>query len=160
MKKGPCLVVYDHTNTERVSALDFGTMAAGSSSQEFVVWVWNKKDFDDAPKATDIRVSVLAGNKWSEGIVDGHFVSVRSNGVLDPDGLGIIDDEESQFTPIGGPLTNPGSFHSIGDIPTNCARRLFFRVDIPEDWSIDGIPRLLVQTGFLSEPVKWLYVAD
>ena len=153
-------MVYDHTNTERLSAIDFGSIVPGSLGQEVVVWLWNKMNFRDAPSAIDVRVSVIAGNAWAETIALLKYVSVKSSGVLDPDGIGILDDLEDDFTPIGGPLTDPGAYHSIGDIPTNCARRLTFRIDIPHGFDVHGIPRLIIQTGFLSSPVKWLYAKD
>ncbi len=160
MKKGPYMVLYDMTGTERLSGIDFGTIRPGSPSQEVIVWLWNKKGFNDAPTATDVRITVAAANVWAEEIVQNRYIKVKSNGVLDPDGVGIVDDEEAEFSEIGGELTDPESYHSIGDIPSNCSRRLFFRVDIPVDLVLNGIPRILVQAGFMSEPVKWLYVSD
>jgi len=160
MKKGPYMVLYDMSGTERLSGIDFGTIRPGSSSQEVIVWLWNKKGFSDAPTAADVRITVAAANVWAGEIVQNHYIKVKSNGVLDPDGVGIVDDEEAEFSEIGGELTDPESYHSIGDIPSNCARRLFFRVDIPVDLVLNGIPRILVQAGFMSEPVKWLYVSD
>jgi hypothetical protein len=160
MRKGPHLVLYDRSNEERLSALEFGAFKPGTSSQEIIVWLWNKKDFSNAPKATDVRVSALAGNAWAEDIITGKYLKVKSNGVLDPDGVGIVDDAETEFTPIGGSLTDPDYYHLIGDIPSNCARRLFFRIDLPDGFSPLGAPRLLVQVGFLSEPVVWLYAED
>lgn len=154
------MVLYDRTNTERLSALEFGTLRPDASSQEIIVWLWNKKDFPDAPTGTDVRVSALSGNPWAEGIITGKHLKVKSDGVLDPDSKGIVDDAETQFTAIGGSLTNQTDYHAIGDIPANCARRLYFRIDVPADFVPKGPPRLLVQVGFLSEPVVWLYVAD
>jgi hypothetical protein len=160
MKKGPHLIMYDSGNDERICSLDFGGVRPGVSSPEVAVWLWNKKDFDDAPTATDVRVCVQAGNRWSEGIVDNKYLSVRSDGVMDPDECGIVDDSEEEFAPIGGSLTNPDDYHSIGDIPSNCARRLFFRIDLPLDFSVNGVPRMIVQVGNLSEKVKWLYMSE
>ena len=61
MKKGPHPVLYDRTNTERLSAVEFGTLRPDTSSQEIVVWLWNKKDFADAPTATDEAWETDAG---------------------------------------------------------------------------------------------------
>jgi hypothetical protein len=160
MRKGPYLVIYDQTNEERMSGLDFGTILAGNAGQDVVVWLWNKRDFRDTPTATDVRISVAAGNAGSEEIVENRYVSVRSDGVMDPDGVGIVDDAEVDFTPIGGGLLDPDSYHQVGDISTNCGRRLFFRLEIPEGHALKGIPMILVQFGFMAESVKWLYVAD
>ncbi len=160
MKKGPHLVLYDRTNIERLSAIEFGTIQPDSSSQEIIVWLWNKKNFTDAPTATDVRVSVSAANIWAEDIIENGYVKVKSDGVMDPDSVGIVDDSESEFSSIGGELTDPDAYHEIGDIPSNCARRLFFRIDLPDRFSLNGVPKILVQIGFLSEKVKWLYVSD
>lgn len=140
-----------------MSALEFGAFKPGASSQEIIVWLWNKKDFGDAPMATDVRVSALAANVWAEEIISGKHLKVKSDGVLDPDGMGIVDDAEGEFSAVGGSLTDPDCYHPIGDIPSNCARRLFFRVDLPLDFGPAGAPRILVRAGFLSEPVVWLY---
>jgi hypothetical protein len=164
MRKGPYLLLYNQTNTERISSLDFGTVIPDSSSQDIIVWLWNMKDFSSAPKATDVRVSVIGCNSYSSEIVDSKLLSVNSNGVLDPDGTGIIDDAESEFYPIGDNLLDPDSYHLIGDIPSNCARKLTFRLTIPENFLEDltsgGFTRLIVKIGFMSAPVKWLYASD
>ena len=160
MKKGPYPVVYNRDNSERISAIDFGLVRPGASSQEIEVWVWNKMNFQDAPAATDVRISVVAGNKWADDLVENKRVSVKSKGVMDPDSVGIVDDSETEFPPIGGGLTEDGDYHRIGDIPSNCARRLIFRLDLPIDFSVEGVPRFIIQAGFMSEKVKWLYVAD
>ncbi len=65
--------------------------------------------------------TVAAGKEW----VDDKWSEVRSIGTA---GSGIVDDNESTFTAIGG-----STVHSIGDIPSNCARYLYLRVDAPED---------------------------
>lgn len=160
MRKGPHLILYNRTNTERITALDFGTLRPNVTSREIEVWVWNKKDFDDAPTATDVRVGVLAANGIAGDIVAGRYIEVRSQGIQNPDGRILDDDIETSFTGIGGELTESGAYHSIGDIPTNCARRLVFRVNPPESFSHAGIPRFHLRIGCFSEDVKWLYVKD
>jgi len=160
MKKGPHLVVYDSTGEERLSAIEFGIVKPGTSSQEIAVWVWNKIHFSDAPRATDVRLSAVAGNVWADGIIDTKCIKVRSNGVKDPDGVGIVDDEESEFTSVGGGLLESGDYHSIGDIPSNCARRLIIKVETPQDFTASGVPRFKLQAGCMSEEVKWLYASE
>ena len=159
MKKGPCLVIYDQENARRVPAVDFGTVPSGSVGQEIVVWLWNKKEFSDAPTATDVRITAVAGNRWSEEIVESKYLRIKSNGVMDPDGAGIVDDAESEYISIGGGLLDDGDFHRLGDIPTNCARRLFLKLEIPEGMESEGPLRLILQAGNMSEPVKWLYAS-
>ena len=80
MKKGPHLVLYDSSNSKRLMSLDFGTIRPGTSSWETVVWLWNKKEFSDAPVATDVRVCAMSGNSWAEEIIsevnDGLYVNI------------------------------------------------------------------------------------
>ena len=160
MRKGPYPVAYDRTDEFRITSLEFGNLHPGKRSGEIILHLWNKKDFDDAPIATGIRISALAGNSWAEEIVENKYLSVKSNGVIDPEGKGIIDDGESEFSPIGGSLVDPDCYHEIGDIPVNCARRLIFRLDIPEGFESNGAPRLLLQIGYLSDEVKWLFAEE
>ena len=160
MKKGPHPVLYDRTDTERLSSIEFGIIRPGLSSQEISVWLWNKKNFDDAPVAEGVRITAVAANDYADEIVDNRYISIRSCGVLDPDGAGIVDDDEDEYTAIGGPLTDPDSYHLIGDIPSNCARRLWFKIETPAEFSVSGVPRIIVQVGFLSEEVKWLYASE
>ena len=132
MKKGPHPVLYDMSGTERITALDFGGIRPGYSSQEIIVWLWNKKDFNNAPKMIDVRVNAIGVNNFGQSVIDSDSVKIKSNGVRDPDGVGIVDDEETQYYTLGGELTDSETYHEIGDIPSNCARRLFVKVDLPE----------------------------
>ncbi|MFH1677143.1 MAG: hypothetical protein ABIC40_08975 [bacterium] len=160
MRKGPYPVAYDRTDDFRMTSLEFGNLNPGETSPEIILHLWNKKDFSDAPDAIGIRISALAGNACAGEIVEEKFLQVKSDGVVDPDGKGIIDDAESEFSAIGGSLIDPDCYHEIGDIPVNCARRLIFRLDIPEEFESNGAPRLLLQIGYLSDEVKWLYASE
>lgn len=160
MRKGPHPVLYNRTDTERLSSVEFGIIRPGLSSQEIDVWLWNKRNFSDAPVAEGVRITAVSANQYADEIVENRYISVRSSGILDPDGAGIVDDNEDDYSPIGGDLTDPDSYHRIGDIPSNCARRLWFKIETPPDFSVSGMPRIIVQVGFLSEEVKWLYVSE
>ncbi|HDS29911.1 MAG TPA: hypothetical protein ENN67_02580 [Firmicutes bacterium] len=160
MKKGPHLLLYDESDEERICSIDFGMIRPGTPGWEIPVLLWNKKGFSDAPSATDVRICAVAGNSCSTGIIENKYLSVKSDGIIDPDNRGIVDDSETEFTKVGGSLVDEGGCHSIGDIPSNCARRLIFRLDLPEDFSVNGFPRLIIQAGCFSEKVKWLYVPD
>ncbi len=157
MKKGPHLILYDFTDTERMSEIDFGAIVPGTPSQEIAVWLWNKRNFSDAPDATDVRINVKALNKGGEEVINDDAVKVKSDGVMDPDSTGIVDDSESSFSHIGGDLTDENTYHSIGDIPSNCARRLIFRIDSSQDLVLEVSPVLKFQAGYLSDDVDWLY---
>lgn len=69
----------------------------------------------------------LCGKEW----VDDKWMKVRSIGIA---GSGIVDDNESVYTPIGG-----STVHSIGDIPSNCSRYLYLRVDVPSGATPTGM---------------------
>ena len=160
MKKGPYPVLYDRTNTERITEIEFGGIRPGYPSQEVVVWLWNKRNFSDAPTMTDVRLNVIETNFYGETVINADAVKVKSNGISDPDGVGIIDDSEDSFYTIGGDLTDSDTYHAIGDIPSNCARRLWFRIDLPAEFTSGGSPILKIQVGFMSEGVKWLYADE
>jgi len=160
MKKGPLPVIYDRTNNQRISQIDFGAVRPGFQSQEFIVWLWNKRDFSDAPTMTDVRVNILPVNSYGQSVIDEDAVKIKSNGILDPDSMGIADDSETPFYTIGGELTDSDTFHEIGDIPSNCARRLVLKLDLPPDFAICGWPSLKLQVGFMSDDVQWLYVSE
>lgn len=149
MNKGPLLIAYNHDLTERVTGLDFGSVVPGNlNTQEQIVWLWNMKDFPDALTAARIRVSAVPANESSRELIDLKCLWVRSSGVMDPEGKGIIDDMEEAYSPIGGSLIDPECFHALGDIPANCARRLFFKTAVPIDMVMRGIPRIIIQAGY------------
>ena len=90
---------------------------------------------DESPVATlkieacknitaDYQPDLIAYGK--EPAVDSWF-KVRSNGVT---GGGIVDDAESTYTPI-----DTANGHEVGDIPSNCARHLYLRCDVPANAS-------------------------
>jgi len=154
------MLAYDRDNGERICSLDFGIIESGESSREIEVWLWNMKDHAALPTATDVRISVAATNPYAGDIVDSKLVKVKSSGVTDPDDAGIVDDAETEFTPIGGGLTESGMYHGVGDTPSNCARRLTFRLDLPDGFVVKGRPKLVLQIGYMSGEVKWLYADD
>lgn len=61
------------------------------------------------------------GKEWAPD----KWMKVKSLGVI---GAGIDDDLEGEFYYIGGETE-----HSIGNIPSNCARKLFFEIDAPQE---------------------------
>jgi hypothetical protein len=158
MKKGPCIIIYNQSNTERITSIDFGPVMEDESSQEREIWIWNKKNFSDAPAAVDVRIGASACNDCAHELIESGCIMLRSSGVLDPDNKGIIDDAESEFLPLGDNLLT--LYHHIGDIPTNCARRLYLRVVLPEGASTQGAPILILQVGYQSQPVTWHYATE
>lgn len=152
--------MYDESDNARIVSINFGAVEDGTTSAEIVAWVWNKKNFSDAPTATDVRVSVTPGNSYAEKVVDEKWIYVKSDGIKDPEGRGIQDSLNQDWTAIGGSLLNSGDFLEIGDMPTNCARRLRFRIDIPAGEDTGGFPIVNVEIGFLSEKTKWLWASE
>ena len=74
----------------------------------------------------------------------GKWIEVKSDGVVNPDNVPMTDDAFPNFIPVGGSdelfgytyndagFTGDDDSVSIGDIPANCARKLFFRVNVPD----------------------------
>lgn len=66
------------------------------------------------------------GKEWAPD----KWMKVKSLGVI---GTGIDDDLDGAFHPIGN-----GEEHSVGDIPSDCARKLFFEIDTPKEAEPSG----------------------
>lgn len=160
MQKGPYLVTYDRANDRRITSIDFGAIIPGTTAPEITVWIWNKKDFRDAPTATDVRVSASAANQSAVTIIQNKWLQVRVDGVMDPDETGIENIQEENYTPVGGSVLDPDDFHAMGDIPTNCARAVHFRIAVPEGVVLMSRPVFNIDIGYFSSPVKWLWASE
>jgi len=123
---------WDGTNAYVLSSLLFKLMLPGQTYTDDV-WLWNDKDGDlqESQTMIEVEVGVLCGNgQWTgqknhdgQEVIDELWAGVKSNGVL---GSGIVDDAEAGYTPVGG-LTR----HPIGDIPSQCARKLHIKIEPP-----------------------------
>jgi len=120
---------YDALDEQMIHTLHFPAQPIGQTAPaEIELHLWNRKNKVCNWTATDIELStstatdVIAGDTDINGqeVVAENLIEAKSNGVV---GTGIIDDNQSSFTPIGGVTTL-----SIGDIPVNTARKIFFRL--------------------------------
>jgi len=104
-----------------------------ASPPEVETYLYNRKGKTCNYTASDIKIFLTNSNKETSGgsnyqgqeIIDDNLIEVKSNGVI---GTGIIDDSQSNYTPIG-----KEDYLSIGDIPVDCARRLYFRLHSNEN---------------------------
>ncbi len=116
------LTLYDTNNEFPIQEINFpAQIRGGTSPSELEFHLWNRKGKEVNYIAKDIKVFVEGGNTNYEGkeIIDNNWVEIKSDGVI---GSGIDDDAFPDFVPI----TSEGV--SLGDIPTNTARKLFFRL--------------------------------
>jgi len=120
------LELRDKNDENLVHYLSFPVQLLNPASPPAVeVHLWNKKGGVCEKLAENIQVIVENALKTQTGgsnyqgqeIVDNSLVQGRSNGVV---GSGIVDDAQVAYTAIGT--------LNVGDIPTNTARKLFFRL--------------------------------
>lgn len=120
---------YDSNDEQMIHTLAFPTQPIGQTTPaEIELHLWNRKGKTANWNAEDIEICVKTALDLSTGdtdingqeIVTEALIEAKSNGVV---GTGIIDDEQTAFTPINA----TGTF-LIGDIPVNCARKIFFRL--------------------------------
>ena len=72
------------------------------------------------------------------------WIEIKSNGTI---GSGIVDDANISFKAIGGGFTNAIDYLSLGNMPTNTARKIFIKFNIPNDPEMTGTinPRFALQ---------------
>ena len=127
------LQFYDKTDKVKINTIDTPTTYLNNSNPgEIEIHLWNRKGGKCNFIASDIEISCLnllktissASNFQGQEVIDENLLEVKSSGVV---GTGIIDDN-TDWTPIGkiDKLT-------IGDIPVNCCRKLFFRINSTEE---------------------------
>jgi hypothetical protein len=120
---------YDSLDEQIVHTLHFPAQPIGQDSPvEIELHLWNRKDKTCNWTATDIEIFTRTATDLETGdtvingqeIVTEGLIEAKSYGVV---GTGITDDGQTLFTPV----TETASM-SIGDIPVNCARKIFFRL--------------------------------
>ena len=123
------LVPRDVNNEGIVSFIRFPMQALEPTDPpEVTIHLWNNKGGSCEKSASDIFISVVNADKNISGgsnyegqeIIDDDLVQAKSDGV---EGSGIVDDAQASWTPIG-----KTSYLSVGNIPTNCARKIHFRL--------------------------------
>ncbi len=130
-------------------------------SNELVYHLWNNQDISPGATLVDIKLGVscsdgsFTGKSNAEGqeAVTEKWVSVKSNGAGGNINPPIFDDAQANYKSIGGDLGNPDNYLSLGDIPSDCFRKIFIKIDVPENPETNGpcYPALLVQYT-LEEP--------
>lgn len=109
---------------------DFGNCDAGAYKPDangWEVWIWNDKGGSlGSDDMTSVKISIRDADGGEDKIwTKQHWVEIKSYGVT---GGGIVDDAMTLFQSVG--LNKP---LSLGDIPSNCARKLFIRCYPPTD---------------------------
>ena len=127
------LQFYDKTDKVKINTIDTPTTYLNNSNPgEIEIHLWNRKGGKCNFIASDIEINCLnllktissASNFQGQEIIDENLLEVKSSGVI---GTGIVDDD-TVWTPIG-----KISKLTIGDIPVNCCRKLFFRINSTEE---------------------------
>lgn len=122
------LSLMDSNDDITVNSLHFPiTYIEQANSPEVIYHLWNNKGGVCDWLVDDIELSLLndlqtiSGGSLLQGqeVIDNNLVEVKSSGVI---GDGIVDDN-TDYMPIGKAV-----YASIGSIPTNCARVLYFRL--------------------------------
>ncbi len=93
--------------------------------------IWNDKGMElEAAKLTSVKITVRDSNGLEiENIVTQRWVQVKSTTIeegIDGDATGEFDDNMPEFQAIG-----KDAYLNIGDIPADCYRIIFIRVQIP-----------------------------
>lgn len=133
-----------------LTAITFPQIGKGQSTQILQIQLWNEKDNPSGAIATGIRLGIGAndpnmfmegvGNINGEELVKEKWIQARSNGVVDPGNVGIVDDAMTVFVPIGGdPNIDPTNFLQIGDMPPNTARIIELILTVPANAESDGV---------------------
>jgi len=109
---------------------DFGSCEAGTYKPDAVgweVWIWNDKGGSlDSDNMTSVRISIRDADGGEDELwTKQHWAEIKSFGVS---GSGIDDDAMIEFKSVG-----LNKELSLGNIPSNCARKLFVRCYPPTD---------------------------
>lgn len=142
------LSFYDMFDQHRVSGIAWATLIPGETGEEKHLWLYNHRNATEGGIATRLRVGALALSPTGEAICAGMYVEARSDGIAGNPGMQFEDDEQSNFTAIGGSLTEVGKYLDIGDIPPLGGRRIIFRLNLPEPFDTYGPALILLVVGY------------
>lgn len=122
------LSLLDKNDEGKVNLIKFPMHTKGTTGAALELHLWNRRNGVSDFTATDIEISCVSYDKtitsntdykgWE--IINENLMECKSAGVV---GTGIIDDNNSSYTAIG----KTAHLH-LGDIPVNCARKIFFRL--------------------------------
>ena len=122
------LVFYESDDSDASGPLTFSNIQTGTATSAQTVHLWNAKGSALAETATQIRVTALArGPLDTDYSVDAlasaqRWVQMRA---VDETGTGIAV-QETAWTAVG-----KNRYLALDPIPTNCARYLEIRLDVP-----------------------------
>ena len=133
---------YDSTDTIRKTSF-LQIALTNKYTDEVELHLWANKDDDSGGVLENIKLTVACANGLFSGqnnslgqeCVTEKWVEVKSNGVV---GSGIVDDANVSFKAIGGGFTNAIDYLSLGNMPTNTARKIFVKFNIPSDPEMTG----------------------
>lgn len=122
------LSLLDKNDEGKVNLIKFPLHTKGTTGSTLEFHLWNRRNGVSDFTATEIEISCVSYDKtitsntdykgWE--IINENLVECKSAGVV---GTGIVDDNNSSFAAIG----KAAHLH-LGDIPVNCARKIFFRL--------------------------------
>ena len=131
--------IYNAADDTEITAIDFGTGDAGSfvlSSTGVEYHVWNDKGrVLDSSNMTSVKMTTRDSDGLeTSSLVTEHWVELKSTTIVAGEAdvgssgelTGISDDNMTEFQSVGA-----STYLSIGDIPSNCYRKVFVRVNIP-----------------------------
>lgn len=116
-----------------ITTLSFGDVVAGQQSETVEIQIWNNKGSAfPVDTAKNITITVRNGNvpEFQDPVTRG-WVRGRSSGISNPSNQpNFLDDAQETFSVLDGNVDL-----EIGDLPNNCGRTLFFKLDVPTDTS-------------------------
>ncbi len=115
-------------------------------TNELVYHLWNNQDIWPGATLVDIKLGVscsdgsFTGKSNAEGqeVVTEKWVSVKSNGSGGNINPPIFDDAQVIYKSVGGDLGNSDNYLSLGDIPSDCYRKIYIKIDVPENPETNG----------------------
>ena len=162
MAVNPNPSLWNHDDSQQITAINYGTGDAGSfdpSSAGTEYHIWNDKEMvKSSDDMTSVKVTVRDSNGLEvENVTVQKWVEVKSTtihaGVDGGSIAGYSDDNMPDFQPVG-----KEGYLNLGDIPADCYRKVFFRVNIPTSALKAGVTwKIYVTNQQPSSPIaKWL----
>ncbi|MCK4328341.1 hypothetical protein KAX02_00705 [candidate division WOR-3 bacterium] len=127
--------IYNAADDTEITAINYGTGDAGaykpsSAGTEYHIWNDKGKVLTSSPM-TSVKVTVRdSDGQWVENVTVQKWVEVKSTTIhAGADGgsiSGYTDDNMADFQAVG-----KDGYANFGDIPCDCYRKVFIRVNIP-----------------------------
>lgn len=154
--------IWNDDDSQEITAINFGTGDAGTfrtleAGVEYHIWN-DKGRVLTSSDMTSVKVTVRDDDGLEvENITIQKWVEVKSTTVhAGADGgsiSGVSDDNMADFQPVG-----KEGYLNIGDIPCDCYRKVFFRINIPTSALEAGVTfKIYVTNQQPSSPIaKWI----